>query len=39
MIDAVIAKLTAFNDGDLRARPGNDHKAILKLVNTFFHCE
>ncbi len=38
MIDAVIAKLAAYNDGDLRARLGNDTEAILDLVTKYFHC-
>jgi glutamine synthetase len=38
MIDGIIAQLRSFNDSTLRADISNNHKAIKKLVDTYFHC-
>ena len=38
MIDGIIAQLRAFNDTTLRADISSNHKAIKKLVDTYFHC-
>ena len=38
MIDGIIAQLRAFNDTTLRADINSNHKAIKKLVDTYFHC-
>jgi glutamine synthetase len=38
MIDGIIAQLRAYNDTTLRADISSSHKAIKKLVDTYFHC-
>ena len=38
MIDGIIRKLEAYNDGSLRQELANDPEAMLQLVNTYFHC-
>ena len=38
MIDGIIRKLEAYNDGSLRQELVNDPEAMLQLVNTYFHC-
>ena len=38
MIDGIAKYLKAFNDSTLRADIGGNEEAILKLVETYFHC-
>ena len=38
MIDGIIAQLRSYNDTTLRADISSSHKAIKKLVDTYFHC-
>ena len=38
MIDGIIRKLEAYDDGSLRQALANDPEAMLRLVNTYFHC-
>ncbi len=38
MIDGIISKLRGYKDRTLRADLGTDTEAMLKLVNTYFHC-
>ena len=38
MIDGIIAQLRSYNDTTLRADISSNHKAIKKLVDTYFHC-
>lgn len=38
MIDGIIAKLRSYGDRTLRKDIEGDQQAMLKLVNTYFHC-
>ena len=38
MIDDIIQQLRAFNDSTLRRKAEHSPEAMLKLVDTFFHC-
>lgn len=38
MIDGVINKLRAYDDGELRQKLGNNKEAILHLVKQYFYC-
>jgi glutamine synthetase len=38
MIDGIIAQLRAFKDRSLRAKVSKSQKAMMELVEEFFHC-
>lgn len=38
LIDGIIAKLSAYNDADLRKQTSNSHNEMMKVVRKFWHC-
>ncbi len=38
LIDGIIAKLTAYNDSDLREKVTNSHNEMMKVVRKYWHC-
>ena len=38
IINGIISKLKAYNDGKLRETLGSNEKELMKIVNTYIHC-
>lgn len=38
LIDGIIAKLSAYNDSDLRKQTSNSHNEMMKVVRKYWHC-
>lgn len=38
LIDGIIDKLTAYNDGNLREKTSNSHNEMMKVVRKYWHC-